>query len=140
MSLLKEEGMSVITGTIKSTYRVIFVRHTSSPHLSYAVKVFPTTMTGKQDFTKESITHALLSESPFVAKAIECVDFISGMVPPVTLGPDGPLQKEYSYIMMPLFQKDTLLALLMRANYNNNKGREHKLSMMLQRYFCLQLC
>jgi hypothetical protein len=41
---------------------------------------------------------------------------------PITL-PSGLTVFEYNYIMTPLLDKGTLLALLMRANHHNGSGR-----------------
>jgi hypothetical protein len=117
--LIQDAGMSVVGAIEKGTYYVVFVRHPDSA-FSYAVKLFPVTWKGTTDFKKESARHELIGESEYVAKAIECVDFSSGTVPPITLGAKGSLQKKYSYIMMPQHKNGSLLALLMRANHNNN--------------------
>jgi len=39
-----------------------------------------------------------------------------------------------------MFSKDTLLALLMRANHNNGRTVRHKLSKTLQQYLCKNVC
>ena len=82
--------MGAVVGTIRSTYSVIFVRQPSSA-FSYAVKIFPLTTAGRRDYVKESSRHSMVSESHYVAKAIECVEYNSGMVPVVPLGVGGPL-------------------------------------------------
>jgi hypothetical protein len=57
---------------------------------------------------------------------------------PITL-PSGDKLSEYNYIMMPLLDKGTLLALLMRANHNNGSGRWFVINVQLKRCFIKQL-
>jgi hypothetical protein len=77
----------------------------------------------EKDFKHESGMHiqALMvsgGADPFFVLAVEM-----GCGPlPITL-PSGLTVFEYNYIMTPLLDKGTLLALLMRANHHNGSGR-----------------
>ncbi len=58
--IIEEAGMKAVVGTIKSTFSVIFVRHPSST-LSYAVKIFPLTLEGRNAYAKESLRNSMVS-------------------------------------------------------------------------------
>ena len=60
-------------GYCSSTYLVFFIKW-KEDETSYAIKVFPNTLTGRKDFAYEKSKHDLISFGTSALKALECSD------------------------------------------------------------------
>ena len=124
--MLREMLMDAETrcsGMTKSTYRVLFMQEINGKKL--ALKIFPrgkNQQKAEKDFKHESGMHikALMvngGADHFIVLALEM-----GCGPHPIVLPSGVTVFEYNYILTNHLDKGTLLALLMKANHNNNSG------------------